>query len=97
MAEKLLVQQKRSAKPVRADLGFLCAAGPREDIQMGTANWIAPQAISDTGIRKGLLEELAIKTLFLSGSSAGAIMRGEGDGHGQPPNCGERARQNEGN
>ena len=34
---------------------------------MGTANWIAPQAISDTGIRKGLLEELAIKTLFLGG------------------------------
>jgi hypothetical protein len=34
---------------------------------MGTANWIAPQAISDTGIRKGLLEELAVKTLFLSG------------------------------
>jgi len=34
---------------------------------MGTANWITPQAISDTGIRKGLLEELAVKTLFLSG------------------------------
>jgi len=34
---------------------------------MGTANWIAPQAISDTGIPKGLLEELAVKTLFLGG------------------------------
>jgi len=34
---------------------------------MGTANWIAPQALSDTGIRRGVLEELAVKTLFLGG------------------------------
>src|SRR5580704_539906 len=68
MAEKLLVQLKPSQRsPSRADLGFLCGAGDERIILMGTANWIAPQAISDTGIRKGLLEELAVKTLFLSG------------------------------
>ena len=34
---------------------------------MVTTNWVAPQAISETGISKGLLQELAVKTLFLGG------------------------------
>ncbi|HSY59381.1 MAG TPA: hypothetical protein VK795_07465, partial [Terriglobales bacterium] len=34
---------------------------------MEAASLIAPQAISDTGVRKSLLEDLAVKILFLGG------------------------------
>jgi len=34
---------------------------------METASLIAPQSIADTGLRKGLLEDLAVKILFLGG------------------------------
>jgi predicted ATPase with chaperone activity len=34
---------------------------------METASLLAPQSVNDTGLRKGLLEDLAVKILFLSG------------------------------
>jgi hypothetical protein len=39
---------------------------PRREA-MEAASLTAPQSINDTGLRKGLLEDLAVKSLFLGG------------------------------